>query len=147
MPKNTTHAEDLYEYAATITRVVDGDTVDAMIDVGFCIHLACRIRLIGINTPEKRGKTRELGLAATEHMESMLSSPGKIHVVSHGLGKFGRLLGVLIHIDRNGKRTDLNQQMIQDRHALPYEGGKRSDADFLTEAFLNGRDDLKLNAG
>ena len=112
-----------YSYSkCTVERIVDGDTVDLLINLGFSTFVKKRVRLYGINTPESR--TRDLeekarGKAATAHMESLLQG-GVCDLDSHELGKYGRVLGTL-RVDG----VDLNQKMIEDGHAVEYHGGKR----------------------
>ena len=118
------------EFHVTITKVVDGDTVDVDIDLGFSTVLKKqRVRLMGIDTPESR--TRDLveklfGKAAKAHLKKLLSE-GDITLVSHDKGKFGRILGELFV--SNGEttvladeRVSVNQRMIFDHHAVLYTG-------------------------
>ena len=120
------------EFHVTITKVVDGDTVDVDIDLGFSTVLKKqRVRLMGIDTPESR--TRDLveklfGKAAKAHLKKLLSE-GDITLVSHDKGKFGRILGELFvsKLDNEGHpvfetetRVSVNQQMIDDHHAVLY---------------------------
>ena len=122
------------EFHVTITKVVDGDTVDVDIDLGFSTILKKqRVRLMGIDTPESR--TRDLveklfGKAAKAHLKKLLSE-GDITLVSHDKGKFGRILGELFvsKLDNEGHpvfetetRVSVNQQMIDDHHAVEYTG-------------------------
>ena len=87
----------MFEYNATVTKVVDGDTIDAMVDLGFGTWKKVRIRMHGINAPESR--TRDLeekkkGLAAKARLVEMLEeNKNEFILVSHGVGKFGRCLG------------------------------------------------------
>lgn len=130
----------MYQYKIKVTRVIDGDTVDAMIDLGFDTHVLKRIRFLGINTPECRSKkTRLIGKEAAEHLKQLLGIPGHLVVESEKIGKFGRCLGKLILETTEGETIDINQRMIDDGHALPYFGEARSDDDFLNEEFLRGR--------
>jgi len=122
------------EFHVTITKVVDGDTVDVDIDLGFSTVLKKqRVRLMGIDTPESR--TRDLveklfGKAAKAHLKKLLSE-GDITLVSHDKGKFGRILGELFvsKLDNEGhpvfeteERVSVNQRMIFDHHAVLYTG-------------------------
>ena len=122
----------MYEYNDTITRVVDGDTVDVDIDLGFgMVYKKQRVRLMGIDTPESR--TRDLveklfGKASKAHLKHLLSE-GNITLVSHDKGKFGRILGELfINHEANLRdghvegKININQQMIADHHAVEYTG-------------------------
>jgi micrococcal nuclease len=117
----------MYEYACTVTRVVDGDTVDANIDLGFDISYFSRIRLYGIDTPESRTRNKDeklRGLLAKDYIVKALAT-GKQVVVKTALekkGKYGRVLGSLI-VDG----LDLNQDMIAKHLAVAYQGQSKAD--------------------
>ena len=119
----------MYEYFAELRRVVDGDTVDVTIDCGFKMHIKERVRLKGINTPECR--TRDLeekakGLAAKAYVKDLLenSDDGKFSIISHGVGKYGRvLLGELVNPDN--EEQNANKMLLEEGHAVEYHGGKR----------------------
>tara|TARA_B100001094_G_scaffold297414_1_gene320454 strand:+ start:1672 stop:2037 length:366 start_codon:yes stop_codon:yes gene_type:complete len=121
----------MYEYEITVLRVVDGDTIDAQVDLGFKIHHNIRIRLYGINAPESR--TRDLeekkrGKEATARVEELIQAADKIILKSHGVGKFGRCLGeiTIINFDEGeDKNTDLTETLLAEGHGKPYFGGKR----------------------
>ena len=89
----------MFTYEAKVMRVVDGDTIDALIDLGFDIHKKIRIRMVGINTPESR--TRDLeekkrGLAAKARLKEILKeNKNKFILESQGVGKYGRCLGII----------------------------------------------------
>ena len=114
----------MFTYEAKVMRVVDGDTIDALIDLGFDIHKKIRIRMVGINTPESR--TRDLeekkrGLAAKARLKEILKeNKNKFILESQGVGKYGRCLSII----RIGD-TVVNQQLIIEGHAVEYFGGKR----------------------
>ena len=116
----------MFEYNATVTRVVDGDTIDAIVDLGFSTFKKVRIRMHGINAPESR--TRDLeekkkGLAAKARLIEMLEeNKNEFILVSHGVGKFGRCLG---EIFLNKKENSVNKQLIWEGHGTEYYGGKR----------------------
>jgi micrococcal nuclease len=116
----------MFRYNATVLRVIDGDTIDAMIDLGFSTWKKIRIRFYGINTPESR--TRDLeekkrGLAAKDRVvEALEANDGKFVLQSHGVGKFGRCLG---EIFINDDEISLQQMLINEGHGVPYFGGKR----------------------
>ena len=116
----------LYHYSAEVTRVVDGDTVDAFVDLGFDMHSKQRVRLFGINTPECRTRDKEekkRGFAAKARLKEMLSEEKNKCVIKTRLdkkGKFGRVLGVLYVNDK-----DLNTQLVKEGHAKKYYGGSR----------------------
>jgi len=113
-------------------KVVDGDTIDAEIDLGFDIKVKKRIRFMGINAPESRTKDLEekaRGLAAKDRVKALLDGCENIQLKSHGIGKFGRCLGeiMLDVIDGQEKLTlvSLNELLINEGHATEYHGGKR----------------------
>ena len=93
----------MYNYKATCTRVVDGDTIDAMIDLGFGVYTKKRIRLAEIDAPESRTKDKQekiLGLAAKDRLKAILDgADNKFDLESREIGKFGRVLGKL-HVDK-----------------------------------------------
>ena len=116
-----------YEYSAKLDRVVDGDTCDALIDLGFNTWVKKRIRFKGIDTWESR--TRDLeekkkGLEAKAYTKHLLedSDEGKFVLKSYGVGKYGRVLADLFV---KGHETSVNQLLIENGHAYEYEGGKK----------------------
>ena len=117
----------MYEYSAELTRIVDGDTLDCIIDIGFSVFVKKRVRLYGIDTWESR--TRDLeekkkGLAAKAYVKDLLenSDEGKFKIVSHGVGKYGRCLGELFI---KGHDTSVNELLKENGHAYEYHGGKK----------------------
>ena len=109
-----------YRYRAGNPQVIDGDTVDCDVDLGFGIQTRRRFRLLGINAPEKRKPTYDAGIAAKQHLESLLELYGLSEVRTHKdrTGKYGRMLATLIGVD-GSELIDLNQRMIDDGHAEP----------------------------
>jgi len=123
---------DKYIYRAKLDRVVDGDTVDALIDVGFDIWFKKRIRFMGLDTWESRTKDLEekkKGKLAKERtrqlLEEVSSKPGYFRLKSHGLGKYGRVLGEIFIMDKDGKQWSVNETLITEGHAYVYDGGKK----------------------
>ena len=121
-----------YIYRGKLERVVDGDTIDALIDVGFDIWIKKRIRYSGIDTWESR--TRDLaekakGLEAKARNKELLmevsSKSGYFRLKSHGVGKYGRVLGEIFIEDKEGKQYSINETLISEGHAYIYEGGKK----------------------
>ena len=121
-----------YIYRGKLERVVDGDTIDALIDVGFDIWVKKRIRYKGIDTWESR--TRDLaekvkGLEAKarnkELLEEVSSKSGYFRLKSYGVGKYGRVLGEIFIEDKDGKQYNINKTLIAEGHAYIYEGGKK----------------------
>ena len=121
-----------YIYRAKLDRVVDGDTVDALIDVGFDIWFKKRIRFKGVDTWESRTRNLEekaLGLKAKartkELLEKVSSKSGYFRIKSYGLGKYGRVLGEIFIMDKDGKQWNVNETLISEGHAYVYDGGKK----------------------
>ncbi len=112
-----------YFYKATLKRVVDGDTVDVDLDLGFNVSLTNqRIRFYGVNAPESRTKNlqeKTAGKAAKARLKELLEN-ADLHVHSFGKGKYGRILGVLY----NGKKN-IFTIMLKEGHLREYDGGKR----------------------
>lgn len=110
---------ELYYYNATVDRVVDGDTIDVTIDLGFNIWVKERLRLYGLNTPETRTKDleeKERGLKAKKYVEHQVNSNGgQIQVLSLGKGKYGRVLAE-IWVGKN----NINELLIANNHAEVY---------------------------
>ena len=143
----------MHTYIAKVVRVVDGDTVDLDIDLGFGIVLKKqRARLLGINTPESRTRDKEekiRGLAAkTRLIEILLANDNEVFFVSAKKGKYGRYLSILYvkeipgsklemvqKMKEKGKQIvmnddtidvwDVNEQLVIEDHAVRYFGGKR----------------------
>ena len=122
----------MYTYKIKLDRVVDGDTIDAEIDLGFDIKVKKRVRFMGINAPESRTKDLEekaKGLAAKDRVKQLLEGCENITLKSHGVGKFGRCLGEIFldMVDGQEKITleSLNELLIKEVHAKEYHGGKR----------------------
>jgi len=113
----------MYHYKAVLVRVVDGDTIDVDIDLGFDVWLKKqRIRLAGIDAPESRTRNKAekaLGLAAKARLVELCS--GEIQIESLGKGKYGRILG----IPRTSEGTSICQILIDEGHAIEYWGGKK----------------------
>lgn len=111
----------MYEYRAQITRVIDGDTVEAEIDLGFHVTFTVTLRLAGINAPETKGTERPRGLAATRYLDSLITdltgSTRELTVRTQKdvTEKYGRYLAVLMVGDVN-----LNDRMLADGHAVPF---------------------------
>ena len=116
-----------HNYSAKLLRVVDGDTCDAMIDLGFDTWVKKRIRFKGVDCWESR--TRDLdekkkGLAAKAYTKELLenSDEGKFVLKSYGVGKYGRVLADLFV---KGHEQSVNQLLLENGHAYEYEGGKK----------------------
>jgi len=117
----------MYTYfVKSVDRVVDGDTIDISIDLGFDLTKKERVRLAGIDTPEKRTKDlaeKKMGYQATEFLEMHLLEATKLTVKTEKDGKFGRMLGWLYKSDKD--TMSINQIMIDKGYAWSYDGGTK----------------------
>ena len=116
----------MYEYNCNVKRVVDGDTVDVIIDLGFDISYSSRVRLFGIDTPESRTRDKDekaRGLISKDFLKSYLDKGGVvIRTRKDKKGKFGRILGEMVVEDIN-----INELMIKEHHAVKYHGQSKDD--------------------
>ena len=131
-----------YNFRVTeIVKVLDGDTIDVLIDLGFDLYKKERVRIAGVDTPEKRTRDKEekaLGIDATnwlkEKLESTIAGTDELTIRTElvgGVGKYGRLLGWLYVGDAD---VSLNEQMITEGFAWEYDGGtKQKDFEQLRE--------------
>ena len=136
----------MYEYRCKVVKIIDGDTVDVDIDLGFGVWLKKeRIRLYGIDTPESR--TRDLeekkyGLAAKEFLTKMLDDEGGIILKTHkdAEGKFGRILGELWRTTEYGDQP-ITQYLVDKHHAVRYYGQSKSE---MVSEHLHNRTLVKI---
>lgn len=113
----------MYQYAAKVTHVVDGDTVDLTVDLGFMVSILQRFRLAGINAPEMKLDTLEAGKASKAHLEALLADAqqGIIRLDSAGKDKYGRWVAQLYYVSTaTGQTVDVSAQMIADGFAVVY---------------------------
>lgn len=127
----------MYEYKAKVINVVDGDTLDLDLDLGFDTHIVGgdngRIRLYGINTPEKTGATKEAGLKAKAFVEAaVLGKYVTVQTMKDKNEKFGRILGTILYTDVaaipgtvNVTTKNLAKELIAAGLGVEYFGGKR----------------------
>ena len=132
----------MYEYSCEIDRVVDGDTVDVIIDLGFKIFHKARVRMYGIDTPESR--TRDLdeqarGILSKSFLQDALVQSNKVIIKTQkdAKGKFGRVLGELYVNDIN-----INQLMVDKYLAVAYTG--QSKGDIIVEHLKNKQKLIEL---
>lgn len=122
-----------YNFRVTeINRVVDGDTIDVTIDLGFDLYKKERVRVAGVDTPEKRTRDHEekkLGIDATNwikvQLEGAIGGCDDLLIRTDlvgGVGKYGRLLGWLYVGD---EQVSINEKMIEEGYAWPYDGGTK----------------------
>lgn len=122
----------MFEYKCNIVRVVDGDTVDVDIDLGFGIWVRNeRVRLYGVDTPESR--TRDLrekfyGKYATEYLIAKLGDSCILRTKKDRAGKFGRVLGEFVVYDGHSDSwKNVNEMMVRDFIAVPYHGQSKDE--------------------
>jgi micrococcal nuclease len=132
----------MYEYRCTVLKVVDGDTADVDIDLGFGVTLTNeRVRIMGIDTPESRTADRVedlFGEAAKARVKELLSGEAilRTQVNKDGedmKGKFGRILGDFI-VEKNGEERMLTDVLIEEGHAVAYFGGSKEEIQLKHEA-------------
>jgi len=137
----------MYEYRCKVVKIIDGDTVDVDIDLGFGVWMHKeRVRLYGIDTPESR--TRDLeekkyGLAAKKFLTGMLDDPAGIILKTHkdATGKFGRILGELWRTTDYADQS-INDYMIEKHHAAAYMGQSKT---HIEEQHIKNRKLVNLN--
>ena len=127
----------MYVYKAKLDRIIDGDTVDAVIDLGFDVSVHKRIRLAGIDTPESRTRDleeKERGLASKARLEEMLKG-GEFILESKEVGKYGRVLGTLfvekisednLTAEPQTIQININETLVREGYAVEYWGGKKN---------------------
>jgi micrococcal nuclease len=127
----------MYEYGCTVERVVDGDTIDVVIDLGFSCLYKSRVRLYGIDTPESRTRNKDekaRGKLAAKFLSDAVSPGGVIlkTKLKDSRGKFGRVLAT-VWVD--GK--NINQSMIDNHHAAEYYGQSKQEIEAIHESNRN----------
>ena len=120
--------KDEYLRRATVRRVVDGDTIDVDVDLGYKITTHQRLRLARINAPEVRGKERAKGLKTKEYVELMLGACegmalSTVYIQSFKSGKYGRYIAEVFYYNPVEHRwANLNDELLQRKLAKPYKG-------------------------
>ena len=118
----------MYEYGCQVTRVVDGDTIDVDLDLGFDIIYKCRVRLYGIDTPESRTRNKDekvRGKLAAKFLQNAISNGENVILqtqLKDSKGKFGRVLASVV-VDG----ININQRMVTNHLAVRYEGQSKKD--------------------
>ena len=121
----------MFEYFCKVTRVVDGDTIDVEVDLGFDIIHRARVRMMGIDTPESRTRNKAekvLGLASKARLKELLANRRvKLETSKEGKGKCGRILATVWTRDKKGveEYVNINEKLIEEGHARPYFGGSK----------------------
>jgi micrococcal nuclease len=117
----------MYEYSCEVQRVVDGDTVDVVLDLGFDVRFFSRVRLYGIDTPESRTRNRDekvRGLLSKDYLVNAIADKDVVikTKLKDSRGKFGRVLGEVWV-----GRKNINKQMVKENHAVEYFGQSKDD--------------------
>ena len=139
----------MYTYSAKLIRVIDGDTVDLEIDLGFDLSIRQRLKLYGVGTPDSRSAdpdTKQKGLEAKQRLNELLPKPllinqslktvasfdeylsigllpkqFKVSTILNKRGKYGRVLGIIYLADKDsGKDVNINELMVSEGHAVKY---------------------------
>jgi micrococcal nuclease len=138
----------MYEYKCHVSRIIDGDSIEASIDLGFGIMFNSKVRLYGIDTPESRTRDEDekvRGLLAKQYLESKINSAKQVIIQTEkdAKGKFGRVLGRLFADEIN-----INQSMIDNHLAVEYFGQSKEE---LEAGHMANRqiliDEKKINLG
>ena len=120
----------MYEYACKVKRVVDGDTVDVVLDLGFDVSYSCRVRLYGIDTPESRTRNKDekaRGKMAGSFLKEAIEDGEKVVIqtkLKDSRGKFGRVLGDVV-VDG----VNINKLMVKCHLAVAYHGQSKKDVE------------------
>ena len=119
----------LYHYSAKVTSVYDGDTFDAVVDMGFSTSVNIKVRMLGIDTAEIKSKDpeqKEKAIAARDFLRSVILD-NKIIIRTAGMEKYGRWLGEIWELPKEGEEVteSINDQMIKLGHAKAYFGGTK----------------------
>ena len=116
----------MYNYKARVLNIVDGDTLDILIDLGFNITIKERVRLYGVDTPESRTRNLEekkKGLAAKQFVKDWLDD-AEVEITTEEKGKFGRYLAI-IYVPGVNAKVNFNKMLITEGHAREYFGEKK----------------------
>lgn len=118
----------MYQYKATINRVVDGDTLWVDVDLGFFLRQAMNLRLKGVNTPEIRGAERPEGLKSKQFVEDTLAQCPAVVIKTYKLGKFGRYIADVYYLPGSddpdeilSRGLHLNEQLLAKGLAKPVD--------------------------
>lgn len=113
----------MYDYKAKVVGVVDGDTIDIEIDLGFDIKIKQRVRLYGVDTPETHGETKEKGLESKKFVEKLLPINTEVLVKTVKTNeKYGRFLASILMGD-----IDVSKELVKNGLAVEYYGGKKGE--------------------
>jgi micrococcal nuclease len=112
----------MYTYRVKLVRVIDGDTIDAEIDLGFNVMMRQRIRLYGISTPATHTKDleeKERGLASKQRLTELLPKEFIVETILNKRGKIGRIMGI-VYVEEYDTSININDVMVEEGHAIRY---------------------------
>ena len=115
----------MYTYQCNTIRVIDGNTVDASIDLGFNVTIRQRIKLYGVNVSDMRStdeSVRQQAMASKQKLAELLGNEFVCETIVNKRGKAGRVMGKLTTTNTNGSKVDINQQLIDQGFAEPFGG-------------------------
>ena len=117
----------MYTYKAKLARVINGDTLDIEIDLGFDLIIKQRLKLYGIDTPDSRStnvETKQKGLDAKQRLINLLTKEFKVETILNKRGKYGRILGKVYIVDEKGNEVCINELLVEEGLATRYNIGK-----------------------
>jgi micrococcal nuclease len=117
----------MYTYKAKLVRVINGDTLDIEIDLGFDIIIKQRLKLFGINTPDSKSTnvdTKQKGLDVKQRLMDLLTKEFKVETMLNKRGKYGRILGKVYIVNENGNEVCINELLVEEELATRYNIGK-----------------------
>ena len=117
----------MYTYSAKLIRVINGDTLDLEIDLGFDLSITQRLKLHGVNAPDSRStdiEVKQKGIDAKQRLIDLLTKEFKVTTILNKRGKYGRILGFIYVTDTTGKEINVGELMVKEGHAIHYTQGQ-----------------------
>ena len=117
----------MYTYNAKLIRVINGDTLDLEIDLGFDLNIKQRLKLYGVDTPDSRSSdlvVKKKGLDAKQRLIDLLPKQFEVTTILNKRGKYGRILGTIKIRDEKNNEININELLVDEGHAIRYNIGK-----------------------
>ena len=117
----------MYTYNAKLIRVINGDTLDLEIDLGFDLNIKQRLKLYGVDTPDSRSSdlvVKQKGLDAKQRLMDLLPKQFEVTTILNKRGKYGRILGTIKIQDEKNNEININELLVDEGHAIRYNIGK-----------------------
>ena len=117
----------MYTYKAKLVRVINGDTLDIEIDLGFDLSIKQRLKLYGVDTPDSRStdlEIRQKGLDVKQRLIDVLTKEFTVTTILNKRGKYGRILGNIYIVDEKDNKVCINELLVEEGHASRYNIGK-----------------------